>query len=144
MVLRDRVLSYVFGILIIIVIGLITYVSCSPPSQNNFTELYILGTDGKADNYPSVLAVGEEGSVILGIANHENKKTSYQIIIKIDESIYEEIGPVDLENEGQWEQEVKFIPDKAGEDIEVEFSFYKEAGEREYIDSLFIWLDVTE
>ncbi len=38
-----------------------------------FTEFYILGLEGKADNYPDELTVGEEGRVILGIVNHEHE-----------------------------------------------------------------------
>ena len=144
MTIRDKVLSSVFGALILITIGVTVYVSCSPPPQDSFTEFYLLGTDGKADSYPRALAVGEEGRVILGIVNLEHEKTSYQVVIKIDEVQYTEIGPVILENEGRWEQEVNFIPDKAGEDIAVTFSLYKAAEQLEYIDSLYLRLDVTE
>jgi len=39
--------------------------------QEPFTEFYILGPEGKADNYPTDYVLGENGTVIVGIVNHE-------------------------------------------------------------------------
>lgn len=45
-------------------IGTLAYVIITPKAGERFTEFYILGLEGKADNYPDELTVGEEGRVI--------------------------------------------------------------------------------
>ena len=48
------------------------------PKQNGSTEFYLLGPGGKASDYPTNLTVGQNGSVIIGIVNHEYKTVNYQ------------------------------------------------------------------
>jgi len=142
---KNKILSSILGIFILATTGAIVYVANSPPARGTFTEFYILATDGKAEGYPEELAVGEEGRVILGIVNHEYQEIYYRVIIQINGVQNQEIGPVVLEHKEQWEQEVSFIPNTAGEDVEVEFLLYKEKeGQLEYADSLRFSLDIKE
>src|SRR5207249_6816597 len=43
----------------------------APESGNGFTEFYLLGPTGLATGYPARLNVSENGTVIVGVANHE-------------------------------------------------------------------------
>jgi len=105
---------------------------------------YVLGLEDKAEGYPMELAVGEEGKVLLGIIKHEYQEMSYRVVVRINGIQNGEIGPVVLEHEQEWKQEVSFIPGKAGENQEVEFLLFKE-GEVEPYDSLRLpSLDVKE
>lgn len=140
---RDKALSSILGLLILATIGVIVCVSHSPPARGRFTEFYILGVEGKAEVYPEELVMGEKGRVILGIVNCEYQKMGYRVVVRIDGMQNVEIRPVVLEHEEQWEQEVSFIPAKAGDNQKVDFLLFKE-GKLEPYNSLHLWVDVME
>ncbi len=143
MSVRDKVLSGILGLLVLATIGSIVYVGHAPPLGERFTEFYLLGVDGKAEAYPRELVVGEEGKVIVGIVNHEYQETDYRVVVRSDGMENEVIESVVLEQGEQWEQEVSFIPEKAGEKQKVEFLLFK-AGDTEPYDSLLLLINVRE
>jgi uncharacterized membrane protein len=145
--------SLVIVVVIAVAIASLTYIVATPKVKvgEKFTEFYILGPDGRAENYPTELRVGEEGDVIVGIVNHEQENASYRVEIWIDgeqttlwingEARYEiDAG---LENEEKWEEEVGFVPQKAGEKQKVEFVLYKE-GEPYFKEPPYLWINVEE
>ena len=145
----DKVLSVVLAVVIAGAIGTLGYVVATPKVGEKFTEFYILGPEGKAENYPEELTVGEEGRVILGIVNHEQKGASYKVEVwidgekaklRIEGEDMDEIK-VELENEEEWREEVGIVPQKAGEKQKVEFVLYKE-GEPYFEEPLHLWIDV--
>jgi uncharacterized membrane protein len=99
-----------------------------------------LGPEGKAENYPTELKLGEEGKVIVGIVNHEGERVSYKVEVWIDGEDRDEIM-VELENEGKWEQEVGFVPQRAGEGQKVQFVLYKN-GDPYFEEPLHLWINV--
>ncbi len=82
--------------------------------------------------------------MLLGIVNHEYQEIGYRVVVRIDGMVIEEIGPLVLEYKEKWEQEVIFIPEKAGENQEVEFLLYKDGEAEPYLKPLRLWLDVTQ
>jgi uncharacterized membrane protein len=48
-----------------------------------FSELYLLGPEHLAQNYPSNITIGQNYTVYLGITNHLSVTTKYEIYIKI-------------------------------------------------------------
>ena len=117
----DKVLSIVLAISILGAIGTLGYVIATPKVGEKFTEFYILGSEGKAANYPDKLVVGKEENVILGIANHEQETTSYRVEVWIVKGDAEEqvniwLGEdelaeieVELAPEELWENEIGFV-----------------------------------
>ncbi|WP_297465082.1 DUF1616 domain-containing protein, partial [Thermococcus sp.] len=77
----DKALTVILIIAIITSIGTLGYVITHPRQGEHFTEFYILGPDGKADNYPTELRVGQNGTVIIGIVNHEGRNVTYYVQI---------------------------------------------------------------
>lgn len=73
----DRALTVILIIAIISSIATLAYVITHPKPGEKFTEFYILGPGGKASDYPTELFTGEEGMVIVGIANHEYRNVTY-------------------------------------------------------------------
>jgi uncharacterized membrane protein len=140
---RDKVVSSILGLLILATIGGTVYVAHSPPAREMFTDFYVLRIDGKATDYPRELMVGEEGRVLLGIVNHEFQEMSYRVAVRMDGANSDEIGPVVLQHEQEWQQEVSFTPKKTGGNQKVEFLLFKE-GEAEHYSLLSLWLDVKE
>ena len=141
---RDKVLSAVLVIAILGAFGMLGYVIAMPKTGEKFTEFYILGEEGKAADYPEELGVGQEGRVILGIINNEYETMDYRVEVRIDGVINNEIGPVVLEHDEKWEEEVSFIPQIAGGKQEVEFLLYKNGQSEPCFEPLRLRINVTE
>ena len=77
----DKALTVILIIAILTSIGTLAYVVTHPKPGEAFTEFYILGPDGKASNYPTELKVGQNGTVIIGIVNHEHRNVTYYVQI---------------------------------------------------------------
>lgn len=56
----------------------LTYVLTAPRGER-FTEFYILGPGYEAGSYPTSLRVSEEGTLIIGIVNHEFERVEYTV-----------------------------------------------------------------
>ncbi len=131
----DRILSIVLILSIILAISAIVYVIITPKQGEKFTEFYILGPGGKASDYPTNLLVGENATVIMGIANHEYRIINYTVEIWLVNSSYEDnktrihqmyfmdslnitLDYTDTNIEGnwtpQWEKPYTFTIDKPG------------------------------
>lgn len=106
-----------------------------------YTEFYILGSAGKAENYPTEIVLGEEARVIIGIVNREREDTSYLVEVMIDKVTSVKIGPIMLADEEEWEKEVSFIPTRIGEDQKVEFALHRGEQVNPYL-TLHLWLNV--
>jgi len=77
----NKALTVILIAAIITSVGTLAYGVTHPKPGEAFTEFYILGPDGKADNYPTNLTVGENGTVIIGIVNHEHRNVTYYVQI---------------------------------------------------------------
>ncbi len=132
-----------WALLVIVITGAIAALGyvITNPVEEDFTEFYILGLEGKAEEYPQALAVGEESRVILGIGNQEHQAMSYKVMITIGETLIKDIAIIALEDGEKWEEEVGFAPQESGENQKVEFKLYKtrELGE-ENDTQLSLWL----
>jgi uncharacterized membrane protein len=145
----DKVLSVALVVAILGAIGTLGYVVANPRVGEQYTEFYILGPNGRAQDYPTDLRVGEEGKVIAGIVNHEQEETLYTVEVLIGGNRTQfmiggqetaEIS-VELANEEKWEQEVGFVPQKAGEKQKVEFVLYKD-GAPYFEEPPYLWINV--
>ena len=117
------------------------YVIVTPKEGEKFTEFYVLGPGGKAEEYPTNLTVGEEGEVIIGVVNHEYAAVTYQLELKVNGGVIDQKSIVLTHNE-TWESPFTFRATKAGDDQKLEFLLYKE-GVKEVYRSLHLWMDVT-
>ena len=139
----DRVLTVVLAPAIIGAIGTLVYVIQTPKVGERFTEFNILGPGGTMQDYPREVVLGEETGVVVEITNQEQETAAYFLRIIMDGQMLEEMGPITLEHGGKWQQEVTFVPARAGPEQKVEFQLYRgEASEPYHI--LHIWIDVEE
>lgn len=58
------------------------HIATTPRTGERFTEYYVLGPGGMADDYPTNLTVNETGHVILGAVNREHKEMDYLMVIR--------------------------------------------------------------
>ncbi len=167
----DRLLTGVLVFSIVASIGTLAYVVAVPKVGEKFTEFYIVGLNDTADCYPTefvmdrgdVTLVGyscsgepmeqvEEyaGRVFVGIVNHEYEQVDYTVEVKIDgekATVWmegdelDQIGPVELPDEGNVYEVVAFAPTRVGDNQKVEFILFKDGVD--YL-ALHLWIDVKE
>ena len=128
---------------IITAIGTLIYVISTPKIGERFTEFYILGEGGKAEEYPKELLVEKTGYVILGIVNHEHQPVTYTAKVLIGEEENNSLGPITLEHEEKWQEKIGFTPTQAGKNIKVQFLLYRDNQSEPY-RSLHLWLEIME
>lgn len=75
----DRILSVILLIAIIAAVVTTVYVIVVPKEGEKFTEFFILGEKHMAADYPTHLAVGGNGSLFIGIGNHEYRNITYTV-----------------------------------------------------------------
>ena len=86
----DKILTVILIIAIITAAALTIYVIVTPKKGEEFTEFYILGEGGNASNYPTSLSAGEEGTVIVGVVNHEYEPVAYLFRAEIENKTFGE------------------------------------------------------
>lgn len=139
----DRALSLILVALTLGAIGTAAYAATTPHTGERYTEFYVLGPGGTTEGYPESLPLGEQATVILGIVNHEDEDgLEYHADILIDGRIVKTIGPLALDQDQQWEQEISFTPVQTGPDQLVEFLLYRQ-GEDDPCGSLHLRIEVT-
>lgn len=118
----DKPLSIILIIALIIVVGATIYIVVFPQPGEKFTEFYILGQNGKASDYPTNLTAGESGNLTIGIVNHEYANTTYQLLVKNNQTILKNEN-VTLTNNEQKEIPFKFNLPKGNQNVK--FVLYK-------------------
>ena len=138
----DKILTAILIISIVLALSVTVYVIVTPKEGEKFTEFYVLGPGGMAEDYPTNLTVGDEGEVIIGVVNHEYAAVTYQLELKVNGKVIDQKSIVLTHNE-TWEGPLTFKPKKAGEDQKLEFLLYKEGlKETEPYRALHLWVDV--
>jgi uncharacterized membrane protein len=141
----DRVLTVILVISILVSVIISVYVIVTPKQGEKFTEFYILGPDGIADDYPTQMTQGESGTVIVGIVNHEFAVVNYSLGLMLDnESLFNDRKIVSLAHNETWQQPVTFMPKKAGTDMKLQFVLYKEYNYTAPYRDAHLWIDVLE
>jgi uncharacterized membrane protein len=166
----NKSLTLILVVAILGAFGTLGYTIMNPKVGEKFSELYILGLNGKAQDYPTgflmqkgqVISVnyGSQisdnstglGEVTLGIVNHEQQKEIYSLRITIsdepatvtyDGKQAELIKPIELQSGEKWEQKIGFAPKHIGDKQKVEFLLYK-VDNSTVENSLHLWIDVKE
>jgi uncharacterized membrane protein len=139
----DKVLTGALVMSIVMSIGTLVYALSVEKTGERFTQFYVLGPEGEAENYPREMSVGESSTVILGIVNNEQSPLTYRVEMAIGGEGTREIGRVTLQNEEKREWEVSFASDRTGPKQRVDFFLYK-GEDREVYHSLQLIVDVKE
>ncbi len=131
------------GLVLALLVALSTmgYAIATTRIGERFTQFYMLDTEGKTDNYPKELTVGEEARVVLKIINQEHETMSYRVQMSVDGAVTKEFNPVVLANEEVWQKEVTFTLTKVGGKQQVGFFLYRHLDEDLPYLSLYLWVD---
>jgi uncharacterized membrane protein len=164
----NKSLTVVLIIFIFCALAVLGYTVAKPQTGEKFTEFYILGNAGKAENYPTQFTLTQDkvtgvsydggmtlvtdglGKIKMGIVNHEQQPVTYRTAILIDgQSIdieyadknLEQLDGIALRQGEKWEEEIGFAPLHPGKNQKVEFLLYKN-GNSAPEDSLNLWINV--
>jgi len=75
----DHILTGILVISILAAVFTTGFVIAFPQEGERFSELFILGENRTADNYPSFLVEGRGYPMFIGVGNHEDRNTPYTI-----------------------------------------------------------------
>jgi uncharacterized membrane protein len=113
----------------------------------------LLGINGQADRYPrlftysgrqvtrvtyleggsDVVVSDTYGYIVLAIVNREHREETYRVEafcngqrlpLRIGYATVDELGPIVLQHEEKWEQEIGFAPTGPGDGQKIEFLLY--------------------
>jgi len=141
----DKALSVSLVGVVLVALGSLGYAVAMPKTAEKFTEFYILSMEGKVENYPKKVTLGESVELVIGIVNHEYEVTSYRIDIKTNGIESNQITIQPLANEEKWEEVVSFVPQSSSESQRVEFWLYKNDEAKPYFkEPLHLYIDVTD
>lgn len=139
----DKALFISLVVAILAALGYLGYLIATPNPGEKFTEFYLLGPQGKAENYPQQVTLGANVDVIVGVVNREHQPARYRVEITINgvESKRVDIGT--LAHQQKWEKEISFVAQPPGEKQKVEFWLYKDNEVEPYLqDPLRLYIDV--
>lgn len=72
-------LSVLLVVSILVAAGTLIWAVTTPRQGEEFTEFYVLGPGGKAEEYPTEVFVGENATVLVGIVNHEGEVVEFTV-----------------------------------------------------------------
>ena len=133
----DTALTILLVLAIIASVAVLIYVIVTPKQGEKFTEFFILGPGAKAENYPTQLVVGDNGTVIIGVVNHEYAPVDYELQTVLAGSNLTSEG-IRLEDNQTYMENYTFSPVQNGTQ-ELEFLLYKEGASEPY-RSLHLWV----
>lgn len=122
--------------------------------QEPFTEFYILSPEGTAENYPTEYVLGERGTVIVGIINHEQRPVNYSMEVRLEDTplpLPADWKNIFIKNNETWEKEVTITPPFEGTNMNLGFLLYNkdrknllEEGISVPYRDLHLWINVLQ
>ncbi len=143
----DKALTIVLILSILLSLAMVAYVVAVPKQGEKFTEFYLLGPSGKADNYPINFHMGDTKPVIVGIANHEYRNVTYDMVVELNDSVrttqlYHE--QLTLADNQTLEKSINLTPDRSGTNMMMEFLLYADGNMTAPYRELHLWVNVTD
>ena len=138
----DKALTVILVVTIILSVSALVYVVVTPKQGEKFTEFYILGSKGKAYDYPTSVVPGENCTVIVGIVNHEYMPVNYTMRMAVQNSTFLS-RDVMLEDNQTWERPVSYALRRPGNNQRLEFSLYREYNFTAPYRDLHLWVNVS-
>jgi len=136
-----KLLTWILAaVLILAVCGTILIIVLPQPGEP-FTELYLLGANGTASDYPTNLTLGQKANVTVGVVNHENAGVNYMLVATLaNKTITTE--SFSLANNQIWQRSISFTASSRGSEQKLEFDLYK-TGQANVYRSVYLFITVT-
>lgn len=142
----DRVLTIILIFSIVASVITLIYVTLSPKEGEHFTEFYILGSKGIADNYPTHYTLGENKTVIVGVVNHEYRIVNYSMEVRLENvslPLPEEFKHISIGNNATWQRPLTITPPFEGQEMKLEFLLFNDTEKNVSYSKLYLLIDVN-
>ena len=142
----EKMLSVLLVLSALLLASIIAYTIASPNPGENFTEFYLLGSNGTIDSYPTQYHLGEQEPVSVGIVNHEQRDASYSLVVRLNNSTASKTyfsENVSLADNQRWEKVFNLKPDRRGSNMEIEFLLYLDNNFAAPYRETHLWITVT-
>ncbi|MDY6865464.1 MAG: DUF1616 domain-containing protein [Halobacteriota archaeon] len=123
---------------IIIASGMLAYAKFAF-EEEEFTELYILGAGGMAENYPTELHLLEPTSITVGVRNYEHAPVNYRLEVWLGDYLIDS-RELSLEHDWTWVNNISILPKHIGQSIKLQFILFKEGAGEPY-RSTHLWVN---
>lgn len=142
----DKALTVVLVLSILLSVATLIFVIVTPKEEEHYTKFYILGPGEKADNYPTKLVLGQNGTIIVGIVNHEYRPINYTLEMRLENKslpLLESQRHISLTHNETWEEPVTFTPHFEGKNMKLEFLLFNDTDASVPYRNLHLWIDVN-
>ncbi|MDR6223211.1 DUF1616 domain-containing protein [Methanococcoides alaskense] len=124
---------------IIIAAGMLAYAKVTQ-EEEQFTALYILGSEGMAENYPTNASLDDPITVTVGVENYEKQDVNYILQMRLDGEVIQTVN-VTLSDEEKWEDDLTYQPEqiRIGRS-KLEYALFKEEVLSNPYRSVHLWI----
>jgi|AGTN01.2.fsa_nt_gi Predicted membrane protein len=126
--------------------GATAYIVLNPVQKDKFTELSILGPDGRAEGYPSAMVVGENKTIFACVENHEDAGTWYDLMVTYSNNTTKKTAYSEhfyLEDNGTWQHPFVIMPDIPDPKVKIGFQVYKNGDMSSPYRECYMWMNVS-
>jgi uncharacterized membrane protein len=132
----------------VVIAGLVVLTSAR--STWHATEFYVLGTEGRAENYPRQVTTTDEVTVTIGIVNGEPASAQYRIEVWVvdtlprrDRMLVTLVDPIRVSPGERHEQSLSWTMPWPGSDQRVELLLFANEGQQP-LRQLELWMNVIQ
>jgi uncharacterized membrane protein len=143
----EKNLRIILALSVLILIGTGAYVVLVPQEKEPFTEFYILGNNGMANNYTTQYIQGETGTYIVGITNNEHRTMDYTMEVRLENKslpLPENLQHIRLAQNTTLEEPLEITPSVEGKNMKLEFLLFNETEKNVPYKDLRLWISVGE
>ena len=138
----DKKISSIIIVLLVFAVVAVAYIIVNPSPNEKFTELYILGANNQAGDYPTNISLNQAGNVTIGIVNHEDRTTNYNMITSLN-GVAISNQNYTLENNEIKNISFSFTPTTTGNNQTLTFNLYKLPNNGTVYRSVFLHINVV-
>jgi uncharacterized membrane protein len=143
----EKTLRIILALSVLALIGTGAYITLVPHEREPFTEFYILGPDGMANNYTTDYIQGETGTYIIGITNKEYRTMNYTMEVRLENEslpLPENLQYIRLAHNTTLEEPLEITPSIEGKNMQLEFLLFNETEKNVPCRDLRLWINVAE
>lgn len=114
-----------------------------PSPAREFTEFYLIGEEGLAENFPRFVTIDEPITIIYNIINNERDAHQYRVEARSASSrILATTEPITIPIGGAVEDSLRITPDEIGDNVRIDIWLYQDNNPEPY-RALRLWLNVS-
>lgn len=138
----DGLLTMILIFSLVVLAGTIYFSFTTPKIGEKFTEFYVLNSSARTDNFLTNLKVDHSYDYLIGIVNYEHEPIDYTVEVVLDKNVLASDN-LTLNYEETWENNVTFVPDKEGTNMQLEFWLFRNNDFKEPYRKLYLWVNST-